>query len=330
MNQVISRKQRIVSFLKEHGGSQNIDDIAKGIGTPVDKVRQTLTTFEKDVVRVGYKQFDLLTRVHKGKIFRYTPTAEEYTSGTLRADEDLHFFLTAFREYWPDITFLDPNGRTYSLHQVKANKHVPVAHYSGIEQLFSRLDMQEGDDLLITCQNVETYTFHVRKERATDRDTLQIAVRNTQLADMVADILLHTLSHDETDMFLIRKYLFIYPHFSYPPPDSLRLAIATDPRFIMTPRDHMLSWTGYPMSGARWAIGLKKYYLRSPEGVYIPVVIQTDEEYGGKVAYCTQCNERLIWEKQTGWRHTKDDLEWSDAYVPKEFFLYSDVKKVIH
>ncbi|MEK7577853.1 MAG: hypothetical protein AAB492_04555 [Patescibacteria group bacterium] len=330
MNSPISRKQRIVKYLEENDSSQNIDAIAKGTGIPVDKIRQTLTTFEKDVVRVGHKQFDLLTRVHKGKVFRYTPTGEEYSTGTLHAEEDLHYFLTAFRDYWPDITFLDPNGRNYLLHQVKSNKHVPFAHYSGIEQLFSRLDMQIGDDLLITCQSIETYIFLVRKERAKDRDTLQIAVRNQRLADMVADILLHAISHDEADMFLIRKYLFIYPYFTDPPPDSLRRAIASDPRFIMTPRDRMTSWTGYPMTGDRWVIGLKKYYLHSLDGTYIPVVIEADEEYGGKVAYCTHCNERLIWDQQTGWRHTKDDLEWTDAYVPKEFFTYSDKRKTTH
>ncbi len=321
MKSDISRRQLIKNALGKHGSAMNIDDIADVIGLPVSKVRQSLTTFDTEIVRTGYKLFDLLPRTHNYKMFRYTPTTLEYKKSVLFAEEDLLYFLAVFRNYQAIIRLIDSGNKTYCLHRTKANKHVPFAHYSDVGKLFAHLKMKAGDDLIFMCQNITTNTFLVRKERREDRDNIQIAMRNVHLADMVADILLHSPNHYEMDLFLVRKYLFVYPYFSDPPPDSLRQVTASDSRFIMTPRDKLLSWNGRTvLSGDELVVGLKKYYFHSPNGIYSPVFIQTDDEFGGKIAYCTHCEERLIWEREIGFRHLHNESEWIDAYVPKEFY----------
>lgn len=79
----------------------------------------------------------------------------------------------------------------------------------------------------------------------------------------------------------------------------------------------MLSWTGHLLD-IRTAIGLKKYYFLNEDKTYVPVLIGKDEF--GRYGFCSKCDEKMIWKEETGWRHTKDDLEWSETYLSSNFF----------
>lgn len=321
MNQDISRRQQIKNSLEERGSAMNIDEIARIIRLPVHKIRETLTTFDTEIVRTGYKQYDLLPRTHTGKLFRYTPSHLELKTGTLMAEEDLLYFLTAFRDYQADIKLITTDKKSFVFHRVNANKHMPYSHYSEAKNLYSYLQLKPGDDLIFTCLDILNHSFQVQKEQNKDRDNRQIEKRGKDLADMLVDILSHSYTHYEMDLFLVRKYLFIYPYFSYPPPDSLRNIVTADSRFITTIKDRLLSWNGMTLlTGDDLVVGLKKYDLHSKDGLYIPVNIQHDDEFGGKVAYCTQCSERLIWEPKHGFRHLYSESEWIEAYLPTEFY----------
>jgi len=315
-----SRKQMIIELLNEKGRAVSIEELSDNLNLPQNKIRQSLSTFERDIVRVGHKLFDLPNRTLQGKIFRYSPTQPEYEKSVLIADEDIFSFLTGCRDYWNPINLIDSLNRTYQLSRAKPTRHIQFYHYRGATKLFKNLALEKGDDLLFTCLDLSTNTFLVTHQKRAQRKTLEITVRNRQLCDTVYDILLHAYCHYEDSLFLIRKYLFIYSHFTDPPPDNLRIALSSDARFLITPRDKMLSWSGYPFTHREMTVGLKKYFLKNDTNEYIPVFIDTDDECGGKVAHCTECDERLVWKPDTGWRHTVDDVGWVDTYVPKEFF----------
>ena len=326
----VSRKQQIRDLLQKEKRALSIEELTSFLKIPQEKVRQSLTTFDTDIVRVGYKLFDLSNRVFQGKMFRYTPTPREYECNVMIADEDINLFLTGWKNCWKTIILIDEQNHEYRLNRFQSTKKVPYCHYSSTGKLFERLHLEHGDDLIFTCRDLTTNTFLVKKEKRIERNILEIDIRNKRLCDLVYDILLHAYSHYESSLFLVRKYLFIYQYFSDPPPDNLRRVISADSRFVITPKDNVFSWSGMPMRGNEMVVGLKKYYLVTEKKEYIPVNIMSDDEFGGKVAYCCGCNERLIWEKDSGWRHTVDDAEWVDAYVPKEFFIKEKTITQIH
>jgi hypothetical protein len=253
-------------------------------------------------------------------MFRYTSTPFEFERKILNAHEDLSYFLTGWRDHFATIHLIDPQKKSYELRSVRPNKKIPFFHYSETGRLFTNLKAEPCDDILFTCLDLPTHTFLVTREKASYRKTLEISFRNCALCDMIYDILLPSYNHYEDSLFIIRKYLFLYPYFTDPPPDHLRKAISSDLRFLITPRDMIYSPSGYPMDYFDMTIGLKKYFLKNEKNEYIPVFIDTDEKFGGKVGYCAHCDERLIWEKDSGWRHCVDEMEWVDAYIPKEFF----------
>jgi len=79
----------------------------------------------------------------------------------------------------------------------------------------------------------------------------------------------------------------------------------------------MLSWTGRQLT-YELSVGLRKYYYLNEESQYVLATVLSDEY--GRYGFCTLCDQRLIWEKDTGWRHPKDEAEWADSYLTKEFF----------
>ncbi len=117
-------------------------------------------------------------------------------------------------------------------------------------------------------------------------------------------------------MFLIRKYLFVYPYNNPISPDHLTKAIWNDKRFLISIRDKMLSWTGSILTHDL-VVGLSKYYYLNEKGEYALVSVLSDEY--GRYGFCTLCDQRLIWEKNSGWRHSENENEW-DNYLTKEFF----------
>jgi len=311
------RRQIIHKLISKINRSLTVDEIVKYTGIPKVKIRQTLTTYDTTIVRIGSETYDTVERIYPGRTFRYTPKKIEIEKGLLFAEEDLHLFLTAAKDYWSDIVLIDDVGNSHILKRNKPIGRRSFYFYQGLGKWYKKTGFEEGDDILFTCFNLEEKKYKIIHQKKRDRDEFTIKIKNKKLADMVYKILSYTILKYELDTFLVRKYLFVYPFSDPVPPDHLTKAIWDDKRFLISTRDKMLSWTGHPMTGDL-DIGLKKYYFLNEKGEYVLVEVLSDEY--GRYGFCTLCNERLIWEKDTGWRHCKDDTEWTDSYLTKDFF----------
>ena len=72
-----SRRQIIKKLIEEKNKALTIDELIEYTGIPKDKIRQTLTTYDTTIVRVGPQTYDTVERVYPGKTFRYTPQKNE-------------------------------------------------------------------------------------------------------------------------------------------------------------------------------------------------------------------------------------------------------------
>lgn len=317
------RRQTIKKLIEEKNKALTIYELIKYTGIKKDKIRQTLTTYNTAIVRVGAETYDTIERVYPGKTFCYTPQKQEVEKGVLLADEDIYLFLVAVFDYDSKIILIDENKSEYPLKSCKSSKYIPFAYYRGLEKWYKKVGFEYGDDILFTCLDYNQKKYKIVRQKKKDRDEFVIKIKNKKLADLVFNILSYTLPKYEQDMFLVRKYLFVFNYNDPVPPDHLTKAIWTDKRFLISTRDNMLSWTGKRLTHDL-VIGLRKYYYINDKGEYFPVNILSDEY--GRYGFCDLCEQRLIWEKEYGWRHTQDDSEWGDSYLTKEFFEMDKVK----
>lgn len=311
-----SRRQIIKKLIEENNKALTVDELVKFTGIPKDKIRQTLTTFNTTIVRVGPQTYDTVERVYPGKTFRYTPQEKEIKKGLLSAEEDIHLFLTAAHDYWADIILIDETNNQYLLKRKKAYSKRSFSAYHGISPWYKRVGFEYGDDILFTCLDFNQKKYKIVHQKKKDRDEFVIKIKNKKLADLVYSILSYTIPKYELDMFLVRKYLFVYPYKDSIPPDSLVKAIWNDKRFLISTRDKMLSWSGTLLTH-NLDIGLRKYYYLNDKGEYALVSVLSDEY--GRYGFCTLCDQRLIWEKDSGWCHSENEGDWVD-YLTKEFF----------
>lgn len=302
--ETLTRKEQIKKVLEEKGRALTIDELVQFTGIPKNKLRQSLTTWEYKIVRVGHQIYDLTERVYPGKTFRYTPQKEEIEKGILSSDEDVNLFLTAAYDYNAKINLIDDKDKQY----FSANQ--------SLKKWYKKYSFEYGDDILFTCLDFKQKTFKITHQKRKDRDEFMIKVKNKKLADQVYDILVHTIPKYENYLFLVRKYLFIFPFNDPLPPDHLKKALWNDKRFLISTRDKMLSWTGKRLT-FDFDIGLKKYYFQNEKGEYVLVEVLNDE--CGKYGFCTLCGERLKWSKEKGWEHIPE-IDWAGAYLDNEFF----------
>lgn len=321
-----SRKDIIKEILQKVGKALTVDELVKFSGIPADKIRQTLTTWEYNIVRVAPKTYDLAERVYIGKTFRYTPEKIEVENKILQAEDDVYLFLVAAHGFSTPIIITDENNNEYPLQRAVTSKKYHFSYYDGLSKWYLKSGFQYGDDLLLTCISHTDHKFMIKREKQKDRDEFEIKVKNKKLADLVYSILSYSYTKYEDILFLFRKYLYVYPFNDPVPPDHINKALINDKRFVLSVRDKTLSWTGYPLIKERCIIGLRKYYFKNSDGVYIPVQVLRDEF--GKYGFCCQCEERMVWEEDSGWRHTRNDLEWSEAYLPSSFFRIESEERI--
>lgn len=131
---------------------------------------------------------------------------------------------------------------------------------------------------MFTCLDYNQKKYKIVRQRKKDRDEFVIKIKNKKLADLVFSILSYTIPKYEHDMFLVRKYLFVYPYNDPIPPDSLVKAIWNDKRFLISTRDKMLSWTNRQLT-PELSIGLRKYYYLNKKGEFALVTVLSDK-YG--------------------------------------------------
>lgn len=310
------RRQTIKKLIEEKNKALTIDELIKYTGIKKDKIRQTLTTYDTAIVRVGAETYDTIERVYPGKTFRYSPQKIEVEKGVLLADEDIYLFLVAVFDYDSKIILIDENNNQYPLKSCRSSKYIPFSYYRRLEKWYKEVGFEYGDDILFTCLDFNQKKYKIVRQKKKDRDEFVIKIKNKKLADLVFSILSYTLPKYEHDMFLVRKYLFVYPYNEPIPPDSLVKAIWNDKRFLISTRDKMLSMSGYPMTHGL-DIGLRKYYYLNDKSKYALVTVLSDEF--GRYGFCTLCDQRLHWEKATGWRHPENENDWVD-YLTKDFF----------
>ncbi len=319
------RRQIIKKLIEEKNRPLTIDELVKFTGIPKIKIRQTLTTYDTTIVRTGPKTYDTVERIYPGRTFRYTPRKNEVQKGWLFAEEDLHLFLTAPRDYWTDITLIDVSGNRYLLKKHKAASKRTYSYYRGLAQWYRKVGFKSEDDVLFTCLDFKQKLYKIVHQKKEDRNEFIIKVKNRKLSNLVYKILSYTIPKYELDMFLIRKYLFVFPYNDPVPPDYLTKAIWNDKRFLISTRDKMLSWSGHLLTNDL-EIGIRKYYYKNERCEYYPVSILSDEY--GRYGFCEHCEQRLIWENESGWRHPIDEEEWSESYLSKDFFdLDKDIYK---
>jgi len=322
-----SRKQLVIDALMKHRKAMTLDQLSNQTGILPIHIQQAVSSYDSPVVRVREKTYDHISHFYPGRLFRFSPTDEELRLGIAYCKGGLEFFFSAWQTNPSSIT-IQFNEHLYILKRVCKAKE-ENSYFSGLKKLYTDLRLHPGDDVLFTCVDITTFTFSVSCDRLEKRDALKISIKNRLLADMVEDILKHSYSHAELEMFLVRRYLFTYPFDQPTPPDSLYKAIVKDPRFIFTPRDRISLQDGRVITGdIENMIGLKKYFFHTADGRDILVSIQTDEEFGGKYGWCTECWGRMVWEKNIGWRHANDECEIEE--VPKEFWNFTELHTHIH
>lgn len=205
----------------------------------------------------------------------------------LFAEEDLHLFLTAAHNFWSDIILIDDSNKKYLIKRNKTTSKRSFSYYRGLAQWYKRVGFEYSDDVLFTCLDFNLKKYKIIHQKKKDRDEFIIKVKNRKLADLVYSILSYTIPKYELDMFLIRKYLFVYPYNDPIPPDYLTKAIWNDKRFLISTRDKILSWSGHPLTHDL-EIGIRKYYFQNEKGEYFPVSILSDEY--GRYGFCILCD----------------------------------------
>lgn len=173
-----SRKEQIREILIREGKALIVDKLVRLSGIPADKIRQTLTTWEFNIVRVGSKTFDLAERVYVGKTFRYSPSKIEVENGILQAEDDLHLFLVAFHDFSAEITLIDGENKTHKLKRNLTSQKYPFPYFSGLSSWFRRSSLEYGDDIVLSCLNLKEYKFEITRQKKEDRDEFQITVKN--------------------------------------------------------------------------------------------------------------------------------------------------------
>lgn len=329
MKTEISRREKIKQALIKHGSAMTIEQLSEITELSPIHIRQAINFFDNKIVRVGEKTFDLISKVFVGKMFRFTPTQENISGGTLSYYGGINAFLSARRN--PEtVTLIDQKGNAFFIHHTFPKYGSRRNHFSGLKKLYTSLDVHYGDDVTFTCIDIDIFKFLVQRVTISERNNLQIKIRNRALADYIVNILKYSYAHSEQELFLVEKYLYSYPYFSDPPPDELYRAIADDPRFIFSPRDVISINDGniLTMELIGPTVGLKKYFYKDPSGRYFWVSIQVDDEYGGKYGWCSECWNRMVWEPGSGWRHAKDEFEIE--VVPKTFWTYSELKNKLN
>ncbi|HUD44550.1 MAG TPA: hypothetical protein VMR41_03350 [Patescibacteria group bacterium] len=323
---MLTIKELLLQAFEAQERELTVEELSHLTDIAPSKIRQRLTPYEQEIVRVGNNTYDLAKRVYKGKTFRYTPSKREIEKGVLRRDDDLGAFLTAWNHHDATITLIDDKENQYNLSHHVNPKVVKFPYYSGIAEWYKRTDFEEEDDILLKCIDIRTYTFSIWKEKRTERDEFAIAIKNKKLAGLVYDILNHGFAKHESDFFLIRKYLYVYPYNENIPPDHLFKALAEDKRFIISSRDKMLSWTGRLLD--HWlTIGLKKYYFQNDQNEWTPIFIGQNNQ-GRKFGYCSQCGEKMYWQGEYAWQHPQIQGEFTRKYLDKNFFIFEKDKKV--
>jgi len=239
----LSRTTKAVKVLTYTGNAMTLEELARSIGDTAAKLRNSLTNFDSRIVRVGNKLFDLGDRTYKGRTFRYTPTEREIKLGAIESHQDITYLLDGFRGFWNDIHLTDDNNNYAALIREKGKNR---KYYRGLLPLLKNNPTKQGDDWLFTCQDLSTHSYLFRVQKHSDRDEEKIKKNNEKLADMAYSILSHSFTRTETDMFLIRKYAFLFDGFDDHAPDSLVSAIEDDNRFLHTFRDTLCGWTGKP------------------------------------------------------------------------------------
>jgi len=312
-----SRTTKAAEVLTRTGHPMTLEELAMSIGVTPAKLRSTLTNFDSHIVRVGNKLFDLGDRTYKGRTFRYTPTEREIKIGAIENHQDITYLLDGFRGFWNDIHLTDSNDNTATLIREKGKNR---KYYRGLLPLLKNNPTKQGDDWLFTCQDLSTHTYSFRVQKRSDRDEVKIKKNNKKLADMVYSILSHAFTRTDTDMFLIRKYAFLFDGFNDHAPDSIANAIKSDHRFLHTFRDILCGWTGKPFHDSDvLTVAIKKYYYLADDSTYVRVNVQEDE-WGDRVGWCTRCDSFLLWSSVTGWRHPTNELDRINASLPPKFF----------
>lgn len=316
-------KQQILKILEPRNGAITVNELSALTHITIAKIRNRLTTFESDIVRVGDNSYDLAERVYKGKKFRYSPTAREIKKGILQAS-DVGFFLNSPYDYTDHVILIDDQKNQHTLSRAKLASSIRSPYLSGLSKFYKITNFIEGDDIIFTCVDIKTHTFLIEKEARAQRDEFTIKIKNQKLANMVFDIINHTIPKQETDMFLFRKYLYVYPYNEPTPPDHLIKALENDKRLLISKRDPMFSWTGRLLDD--WlTIGLKKYYFLNYQKIWTPVLIEKNKN--GKRGYCTQCNDWMHWDKKKGWQHPEIEGEYRRRYINPSFFSFDSNKK---
>ena len=204
-------------------------------------------------------------------------------------------------------------------------KVIEFPYYKDIATWYKRFNFKEGDDILFTCIDIRTNTFSIRKEKQHDRDEFVIAIKNKKLANIIYDFLNHSVEKHETEFFLFRKYLYIYPYNQPIPPDHLVKALANDNHLLISSRDKIHSWNG-TLLDHQLTIGLKKYYFQNDLIEWTPVFIGQNNK-GRKFGYCSQCGEKMHWQGGYKWLHPNIPGEYLRKFVDPDFFVFDNNKK---
>ncbi len=145
------RRQIIKKLIEEKNKALTIDELVKFTKIPKDKIRQTLTTYDATIVRVGPQTYDTVERVYPGKTFRYTPQKKEVEKGILSNEEDVRFFLIGVFDYNAKIILIHKNKNQYPLKTCKSSKSIPFSYFRGLEKWYKKVSFENGDDILFTC-----------------------------------------------------------------------------------------------------------------------------------------------------------------------------------
>lgn len=314
-----SRTSQVVRLLHEAGAPLPIGELARKLSLPEAKIRQSVgDIYNMEVVRVGDKLYDLPERAFVGKTFRYTPSQGEIQSGKLEQGTDLLEILTlgCARRGDRKVTALDSSGKSHTLKVAREKTGAYGFALSGLKPWYAKAGFAHGDDILFTCTAYSPPAYRIERVPKGARDEAATAQRNSQLADLVFRQLLKEVKKFCHVMFLVRKYVFLFPFNDSVPPDSLFKALAGDPRFLVS--KNVAGYDGKPMH--EWIVGIRKYFFEREDGVWIEVSVTKDEF--GSFGSCTQCWERLIWNKENGWQHVEHDWDLAVSYLTPEFFNF--------
>lgn len=311
-----SRISRVITLLQETGHALTLSEMAQKLGLPENKLRQCVgSSYDLKVVRIGDKTYDLPERYFIGKIFRYTPSSEEVKNDELNHDSDLAEILTLGCRPRDQVVVVDEAGWRYRLKRSGAKDHLLGFGLTGLRRWYERVHFQVGDDMVFTCQSYTPSLYLLARLPKERRDETRIVQRNEQLADLIYRQLSADIRKWIHLMFVVRKYVFVFPFHDPTPPDHLLRVLQHDSRFLASPK---LANDGHPMK--EWVVGIKKYFFQNDQGLWIDVFVDKDEI--GSFGSCGQCDQRLRWSREYGWRHIEHEEETADCYLSPEFFNF--------